>query len=62
MKSTSNSIDEDTTTAIQQQQQNTFDSLDREYQTARITTHLRRGVGLGFLPQGSFAPSTTDKN
>jgi len=61
MKSTSNSIDEDTT-AIQQQQQNTFDSLDREYQTARITTHLRRGIGLGFLSQGPFTPSTTDKN
>lgn len=61
MKIGNNSIDEDTT-AIQQQQQNTFDSLDREYQTARITTHLRRGVGLGFLSQAPFTPSTTDKN
>ncbi|CAF4347959.1 unnamed protein product, partial [Rotaria sordida] len=50
------------TNAINQQQQNTFDSLDKEYQTARITTHLRRGVGLGFLSQGSFIPSSSDKN
>ncbi|CAF1134903.1 unnamed protein product [Rotaria magnacalcarata] len=48
--------------AIHQQQQDTFDSLDKEYQTARITTHLRRGVGLGFLSQGSFVPSSADKN
>jgi hypothetical protein len=48
---------------INQQQQNTFDSLDKEYQTARITTHLRRGVGLGFLSQGPFVPSSsTEKN
>ena len=47
--------------AINQQQQNTFDSLDKEYQTARITTHLRRGVGLGFLSQGPFVPSSSDK-
>ncbi|CAF3579236.1 unnamed protein product [Rotaria sp. Silwood1] len=60
---TNNDITE--TNAINQQQQNTFDSLDKEYQTARITTHLRRGVGLGFVPQGSFIPSSSsssDKN
>jgi hypothetical protein len=48
--------------AIHQQQQDTFDSLDKEYQTARITTHLRRGVGLGFLSQGSFVPASSEKN
>ena len=47
--------------AIHQQQQNTFDSLDKEYQTARITTHLRRGVGLGFLSQGPFIPSSSSE-
>ena len=50
------------TNAIQQQQQDTFDSLDKEYQAARITTHLRRGVGLGFLTQGPFAPASAEKN
>ena len=61
MKSSSNDTSE--SNAINQQQQNTFDSLDREYQTARITTHLRRGIGLGFLSQGPFIPSSsTEKN
>lgn len=55
-------IDTTETNAINQQQQNTFDLLDKEYQTARITTHLRRGVGLGFLSQGPFVPSSSDKN
>lgn len=50
------------TNAIQQQQQDTFDSLDKEYQAARITTHLRRGVGLGFLSQGPFAPASSEKH
>lgn len=61
MKSTGDSSE---SLAINQQQQNTFDSLDKEYQTARITTHLRRGVGLGFLSQGPFVPSSssTEKN
>ena len=59
------STDTSESDAIHQQQQDTFDSLDREYQTARITTHLRRGVGLGFLSQGPFIPSSsssTEKN
>ncbi|CAF3587700.1 unnamed protein product, partial [Rotaria sp. Silwood2] len=55
MKTSGNTNNDTTeTNAINQQQQNTFDSLDKEYQTARITTHLRRGVGLGFLSQGPF--------
>lgn len=64
MKSNSSSTNNDTSEsdAIHQQQQNTFDSLDKEYQTARITTHLRRGVGLGFLSQGPFLPSSSEKN
>jgi hypothetical protein len=65
MKTSGNSMNDTTTetNAIHQQQQNTFDSLDKEYQTARITTHLRRGVGLGFLSQGPFVPSSsTEKN
>jgi hypothetical protein len=58
--STSDSLESD---AIHQQQQDTFDSLDKEYQTARITTHLRRGVGLGFLSQGpSISSSSSEKN
>jgi hypothetical protein len=60
MKTNGNSMNDTTeTSAINQQQQNTFDSLDKEYQTARITTHLRRGVGLGFLSQGPFVPSSS---
>ncbi|CAF1039318.1 unnamed protein product [Adineta steineri] len=63
MKAGGNTINDTTETdAIHQQQQNTFDSLDKEYQTARITTHLRRGVGLGFMSQGPFVPSSTEKN
>ncbi|CAF3463541.1 unnamed protein product, partial [Rotaria sp. Silwood2] len=63
MKTSGNTNNDTTeTNAINQQQQNTFDSLDKEYQTARITTHLRRGVGLGFLSQGPFVPSSSDKN
>jgi hypothetical protein len=63
MKTSGNTSNDTTDTdAIHQQQQNTFDSLDKEYQTARITTHLRRGVGLGFLSQGPFVPSSTEKN
>jgi hypothetical protein len=63
MKTSGNASNDTTETdAIHQQQQNTFDSLDKEYQTARITTHLRRGVGLGFLSQGPFVPSSTEKN
>jgi hypothetical protein len=64
MKTSGNSMNDTTTetNAIHQQQQNTFDSLDKEYQTARITTHLRRGVGLGFLSQGPFVPSSSEKN
>ncbi|UJR09514.1 hypothetical protein I4U23_013752 [Adineta vaga] len=62
MKSGGNSVNDTTESdAIHQQQQDTFDSLDKEYQTARITTHLRRGVGLGFLSQGPFIPSSSDK-
>jgi hypothetical protein len=63
MKTGGNPITDTTeSNAIQQQQQDTFDSLDKEYQTARITTHLRRGVGLGFLSQGPFVPSSSEKN
>jgi len=42
------------------EQQQTFDSLDKEYQVARITTHLRKGVGLGFL--NSFPTSLQNTN
>jgi hypothetical protein len=63
MKTSGNTINDTTeTNAINQQQQNTFDSLDKEYQTARITTHLRRGVGLGFLSQGPFVPSSSSSS
>ncbi|CAF1580237.1 unnamed protein product [Adineta ricciae] len=63
MKAGGNVITDATETdAIHQQQQNTFDSLDKEYQTARITTHLRRGVGLGFLSQGPFVPSSSSSS
>jgi hypothetical protein len=63
MKTGGNTVNDTIETdAINQQQQNTFDSLDKEYQTARITTHLRRGVGLGFLSQGPFVPASSEKN
>ena len=63
MKTSGNTMNDTTESdAIHQQQQNTFDSLDKEYQTARITTHLRRGVGLGFLSQGPFVSSSSEKN
>lgn len=63
MKTGGNSMNDTIeTNAINQQQQNTFDSLDKEYQTARITTHLRRGVGLGFLSQGPFIPSSSSSS
>ncbi|CAF0766214.1 unnamed protein product [Didymodactylos carnosus] len=55
------------TNAIKQMQQRTFDSLDKEYQVARVATHIHKGVGLGFFSQGpivtpSTSTSTQEKN
>lgn len=44
------SIDEpnDSTTTIHSMQQKAFDLMNKEYEYARVTTHLNRGKGLGF--------------
>lgn len=42
-KSTPKAIDQ-----IQSMQKKAFEALDKEYEFARMTTHLNRGKGLGF--------------
>lgn len=44
----SSSVDE-----IQQMQKKAFDYMDKEYEYARVTTHLNRGKGLGFASYAS---------
>ena len=33
---------------IAEMQKRTFDAMDKEYEMARVTTHMNRGKGLGF--------------
>ena len=40
----SNSVDE-----IQKMQQKAFEYMDKEYEYARVTTHLNRGKGMHFF-------------
>jgi len=39
---------------VLKKQQELFASLDQQYQVARATTHIQRGLGLGFSSNGSF--------
>lgn len=49
IKSAINSNDDvKTANNIQSMAQKAFDSMDKEYEYARVTTHLNRGKGLGF--------------
>jgi hypothetical protein len=47
---------------IQQMQKQAFEELNKEYEMARITTHLNRGKGLGFGSAYSSATQFIDPN
>jgi hypothetical protein len=44
---------------VQAMQKQAFDVLDKEYEYARVTTHLNRGKGLGFA---SYSSKLIDPN
>lgn len=48
IKSVDELKDVNTVDKIQTMQKQAFDHMDKEYEYARMTTHLNRGKGLGF--------------
>ena len=47
------------TSQVHEMQKQAFSDLDREYELARVTTHLNRGKGLGFT---SYSTKLIDPN
>ena len=50
------------TMQIQQMQHKAFETMDKEYQMARMTTHTHRGQGLGFASSGVIDPNIPQRS